>query len=350
MTTPDQTAPQSEFSYVQPEAAASDNLDAIARDTIAEIEAEFQADQAKQFADDDKPDKAEAEAEAEADPPDAPEAVAEEPAEEQDDPKLSRALERTVQRELKAKEAETRAETRLAELKAKEAEFTSLRGLKSTKDLMELASIDAAGVIKALGQDPDTFIRVALSQLLPPDRVPAELREFTKDVATKREIAALRRQIEEQNQARTYQEFLNSVQSGARRYVESVGDSTPTLAVVAKADPERVYREIMEEISRDAGARASQDPNGEPLPYAEAAKRVEERFAQYRALLLGPNGTTTATSQGTKKPAANSLPPQSKPPAKPLRAWEQKNDLEDRGLQDALREFHRMESAAKLKR
>lgn len=345
MTTPDQSAQQSEFAYTPPEAAESDNLDTIARDTIAEIEAEFQAEQAAQYTDN-KPDEVDPPAEPEGDAP-----VEEvEPVEEQDDPKLSRALERTVQRELKAKEAETRAETRLAELKVKEAEFTSLRGLKSTKELMEMASIDALGAIKALGQDPDTFIRIALAQALPPDRVPAELREFTKDVATKREIAALRRQIDEQNQARTYQEFLNSVQSGARKYVESVGDSTPTLAVVAKADPERVYREIMEEISRDAGARASQDPNGEPLPYAEAAKRVEERFAQYRALLLGPNGTSTATSQSTKKPAASALPPQSKPPAKPLRPWEQKNDLEDKGLQEALREFHRMESAAKLKR
>lgn len=347
MTTPDQTEPQSEFSYTAPESEPGDNLDAVARDTIAEIEAEFQAEDAKRYLDDDADAPPETEESAEEAP--APDAAEAKPEVEADDPKLSRALERTVQRELAAKEAEQRAETRLAELKVKEAEFASMRGLKSTKDLMEMASIDALGAIKALGQDPDTFIRIALAQALPPDRVPAELREFTKDVATKREIAALRRQIDEQNQARTYQEFLNSVQSGARKYVESVGDSTPTLAVVAKADPERVYREIMEEISKDAGARASQDPNGEPLTYTEAAKRVEERFVQYKALLLGPNGTTAATTQSTKKPT-NALPPQSKPPVKPLRPWEQKNDLEDQGLQEALREFHRMESAAKLKR
>lgn len=348
MTTPDQNAPQSEFTYTPPEATETENLNDIARDTIAEIEAEFQAEQAKQFAGgDDEADEAPEQ------PTDEPVVEADAPADpapEQDDPKLSRALERTVQRELAAKEAETRAETRLAELKAKEAEFTALRGLKSTKDLMEMASIDALGAIKALGQDPDTFIRIALAQALPPDRVPAELREFTKDVATKREIAALRRQIDEQNQARTYQEFLNSVQSGARKYVTSVGDSTPTLAVVAKADPERVYREIMEEISKDAGARASQDPNGEPLSYAEAAKRVEERFVQYKTLLMGPNGTTAATTQSTKKPTTNALPPQSKPPVKPLRPWEQKNDLEDKGLQEALREFHKIEAANRARR
>ena len=261
------------------------------------------------------------------------------------DPKIGRSLQRVVQRELAAKDAEARAAAKIAELKALQADLAGLSSLKSTKDLMEMAGIDPIGAIKAIGQDPDEFLKLAVAQQLG-DTAPDELKDFAKNSSTRREIAALKRKLAEQDRAKAAQEFFNSVQSGAREHVaKNVGDSTPTLAVIAKADPDRAVREIMEEITRDAQVRAASDPDGEPLAYAEAAARVEARMAQYRQYFApGPNSTNTATTQSKQKPESK-VPPQSKPPTKPIATWQKSDDIMEQGIQEAMREYHRSESA-----
>lgn len=344
---------ESEITYTPPEAGSEENLNDLAKSVIDEIQGEFDEANAPKWADPlgDGGDGADGEDPAQTSQSGEPseEQVGDETTEEPIDPKVARTFERVVQRELAAKESEAKAAARVAELDAKIKEFQGLAGLKSTKDLMEMADNDPVGVWKTLGKDPVAMTKLALAQQLG-DKAPQDLQDFAKNFARDREVKELRAQIARQEQSRAQQDYFNSVVNGAREYVsKSVGDSTPTLAAVAKANPERAHKEIMEEILRDAGTRGPQDPNGEPMTFQEAAKRVEERFSEWKGLLSVPNSTTTASTKSTQKPNVTA-PPQPKPPARPIRPWEQKNNLEEQGLQEAMREFHKMEAVAKAQR
>lgn len=277
----------------------------------------------------------------------APEDKPEEPEVDEIDPKLSRGVERLVARELAAKERETAAERKIAELKQLEASLAKYKDLKPTKDLAEMMDLDPYGALKSLGKDPDTVIKLALAQQLG-DNAPASLKEFAKEASTKREIAQLKAQLAAEAQSRAAQEYFNTIHSGARQYVTSVGDSTPTLALVAKADPDYARDEIMEEIVSEAKRQAATDPNGEPISYEEAAKRVEKRFARLAKLINVRNGTTPANKTGTKPRVA---PPNPKPAAKPLLPWQaQKTSVDELGIQEAIRAYEQAEAQRKMAR
>lgn len=266
------------------------------------------------------------------------------------DPKLARGIQRVVQRELAAKEREAAAEKKIAELKALQAELAQYKDLKSAKDLAEMADIDPLGMFKSLGKDPDTIIKLALAQQLG-DAAPDKLKEFAREASTKREIAQLKAQLAQEAQARAAQEYFNTILGGASEYVtKSVGDSKdlPTLALVAKADPTYVRDEIMEEIVTEAKRVAATDPNGEPLAYSEAAKRVETRLSKLAKLLNVQNSMNSAT-KNVMKPAGRT-PPSPKPPTKPLAPWKQTSNIEEQGLQEALRAYERAEAERKARR
>lgn len=327
-----------------PQEGDGPNLDALAADAIKDIEAEFNP--APEF--DDAPD-GETPVEGDAPPEVKAEVPTEDEADDDYDPKQMRMFERVAQRELAASEREKAAVAAEARVKALTDELKSLQGLKSTKELSDMFDLDPVGAFKALGKDPDVMIKLALGQTIPADKLPESLREFNKSYATQREIAQLRAQVAHQEQSRKAQEYVNTVTTGAREYLtKSVGDSTPTLAVVMKANPERALREIMEEISLDARTRAASDPNGEHLAFSEAAARVEKRMSEWKSMFEVKNGEQATTQ--AKKPTGQ-LPPQSKPPQKPLRPWEKRDDdLYESGIADAVREFHRAEAAAKVRR
>ena len=270
---------------------------------------------------------------------------------DEEDPKIARSVQRVLAREMAAREREQAAEKRIAELKAMEVEYSKYKDLKPTKDLAEQMALDPVGAIKALGHDPSLIVKLALAQELEAagEEVPAKLKEFTRDIAMKREVAQLRAQVQQQEQARAAQEYFNTVQNGAREYVQKVGAKTPTLAMAAKADPDYVRDEIMEEIVTEARKQAAQDPNGELISYEEAASRVEKRLARIAKLFSVQNGTTPATKNVTQP--NRTMPPAAKPAAKPRAPWmRQENSLEEQGLQEALRVYERAEAARKASR
>ena len=162
----------------------------------------------------------------------------------------------------------------------------------------------------------------------------------------------LQQVLEIREQSEKQAAYFNSVAVGARQYVTTAvaaatgTKSLPTLAAIAKTSPERAHRELMEEITADARHRAATDPDGEPLSYEEAAARVEARLSSLKALL-----SPVASPADTKQAPVGRTPPVTKPPARPLKPWEKTgDDLESQGLQEAMREFHRLESAAKIRR
>src|SRR5512139_3092741 len=264
-----------------------------------------------------------------------------------EDPKLARGIQRVVQRELAAKAEREAADRAIAEMKALKAELEQYRDLKSTKEIADLMDIDTVGALKAMGKDPDTIIKLALAQQLG-DNAPAALKEFAREANTKREIAALRNQLAAQEQEKRAAAYFNTVQTGAREYVNTLGDRTPTLASVAKADPDYVRDEIMEEIVAEARKQAATNPDGEPISYEEAAKRVEARLSRVAKLLKVQNSTNTAPKIASKP---GRTPPTTKPAAKPIVPWARRNDsIEEQGLAEAMRIFEMEEAKRKAYR
>lgn len=328
----------SSFSYELPNTSPDPGFDQEVKDVISEIAGSF----------DDAPDDAPADedqgdvlAPTEGQAPKAPV--------EEDDPKLERGVQRLVARELAAKERETAADAKIARLVELQKEVASLQGLKSAKEQAEAMAHDPVGVMKAWGHDPETIIRLALAQQLEAtgQPVPEKLREFTRDIVAKREVASLRREIAEQKQAAAGQAYFNTVSNGAREYVKSVGESTPTVARVARANPDRVHREIMEEIVRDSQVRAAQDPHSDPMSYEAAAKAVEARWVELTKLFSQETAVQNGKSaaQNATKPK-NATPPNTRPAAKPLAPWMKGSEktLEDLGIEEAMREFTRVEN------
>lgn len=276
---------------------------------------------------------------------------------EVEDPKLARGISRVVQRELAAKAEREAADRSIAEMKAMKAELEQYKGLKQSKDLAEMMGIDPLGAFKNLGHDPDTVIKLALAQQLG-DQAPDKLKEFAREAATKREIAALKAQLAQEAQNRRAQEYFNEVQMGADTYVaglskevkpgKKVGDSTPTLTTVAVADPAYVRDEIMEEIVNEAKKQAVRDPDGQPISYEEAAKRVEARWSKLAKIFAG-NVSSKNPGAALVKPNQKA-PPQTKPTPKPLMPWQRTNSLEEDGLREAMREYERQENARKVYR
>lgn len=275
-----------------------------------------------------------------------------------EDPKLARGVQRLVARELAAKQREDEADRKIAELKALQAEVSKYKDLRSAAELADMMDVDPLGAFKALGKNPEDMIKLALAQQLG-DEAPDKLKDFAREANTRREIAQLKAQLAAQNQARAAQEYFNTIQSGAREYAlgldkevkpgKKVGDGIPTLSLVAKADPDYARDEIMEEIVAEARRKAAEDPNGEPISYEEAAKRVEARLAKLAKLLQVQNGTTTPTKNG--KPATKVIPPTTKPATKPIAPWMRNPDsIEEQGLQEALRVYERVEAERKARR
>ena len=267
---------------------------------------------------------------------------------EVEDPKFSRGIQRVVQRELAATERLKAAEAAEARAQATIAEAKKYENLRPTAEIAAMMDLDPIGAFKAMGKDPDTMIKLALAQQLG-DSAPASLKEFAREATTKREIAQLRAQIAEQAQAQRANEYFNTIQLGAKQYVTSVGDSTPTLALVAKADPDYARDEIMEEIVSEAKRAAVTDPNGEPITYEEAAKRVETRLSKLAKLLSVQNSMNPA-NKNVKQPA-RVTPPATKSASKPLAPWARNSaSIEEQGLAEAMRVYEQAEAARKQRR
>jgi hypothetical protein len=211
-----------------------------------------------------------------------------------------------------------------------------------------------------LGVNPDELIRVALAQKLG-DKATPELRKAVTEATTDAKIAALEAQLHSMSQKEAQRAYFDQVNASAADFVRKLGDRSeaPTVSRVAKADGARVHAEIMDEILKDAQARAGREPNGALLTYEDALKRVETRWSAYSKLLSGvsqpaagapvtPASTTQSTaSTPTQKPVTQSPGTAIKSPDRPLPPWLQKQASEADGIKAAVQEFIRAESAQK---
>ncbi len=259
-----------------------------------------------------------------------------------------RGLGRLVEREVALRSRESALEARERALVDVEKRIKTLESRALPEDLAAKWEYEPEAAMRAMGLDPDMIVRQVIASKLGKD-APPEVQNTLESARVKKQIDELRHQLAEHQRMMAAQTFVAQVQSGAREFMGGEGlNATPTVATVAKTNPARVFQEIMEEISKDAAARAHAEPGGDVLPYAEAAKRVEARWSEFKAL-VSPGITTpapAATAKASTTPAetAREAPSKSsttKPPERPIAPWLQKTDLEEEGIRAAMVEFRK---------
>jgi antitoxin component of RelBE/YafQ-DinJ toxin-antitoxin module len=266
-------------------------------------------------------------------------------------PPVEAGLERLVGREVELRQREDRIKATESEMASMRAEIQALRAVQVPKDLVNELRTQPVSVFEKLGLNPDDVIRMALAQKLGP-KAPAELRQTIEQNQTRAQIEALERKVIAQSQEAAAKQYFDTVANGARQYVtQGTIKDAPTVSEVAKTAPDRVHREIMQEIISDAQVRSAREPNGDVLSYDEAAKRVEARWSEYRKLLTpaqiaaASQAPTTAPAKDTKTPPVpnKSTSTSIKAPDRPLAPWLQRVDVMEEGLRAGIDEFRRSE-------
>lgn len=264
-----------------------------------------------------------------------------------------RGLERLVEREVALRSREAEIAAREAKFAEMEQRLRELETKRVPDDWREKAEYAPEEVLKQMGLDPEMVVRQIIANRLGPD-APPEVKQTVESAQIKKQINELKRELAEHQQRAAAAAFVAQVEAGARQYVEKgIGENAPTVAAVAKANPMKVYREILEEIAQDANMKSARGLGGDVLSYDEAAKRVEARWSEFKTYFApaAPSGSqTTPTPASTPAPAANAqgankpTPPVTKPPDRPIAPWLQHRADEDEGIKAAVAEFIRLEN------
>lgn len=268
-----------------------------------------------------------------------------------------RGLERLVAREVELREREVKLARETSEIEALRARLRELEPRAMSPELLNKLKLSPADGLRALGLDPDEIIRTALAEKIG-DKATPEMRDLLEKTKLRREMEALRAQVQEAERQRAAQAYYSQVANGAQSFLskhEELSKHSPTVAHVAKTAPERAYNEIMEEITRDAASRARQEPNGDILSYEDAAKRVEARWSGLKKMLgaesvaaqlpVIPASTpgASAAPPETKQNVGKSTPATIKPPEKPLAPWLRTSKDEEDAIKSAIAEWNRAE-------
>lgn len=231
-----------------------------------------------------------------------------------------------------------------------EARVKELEARQVPADLVGALHNAPGATLRAMGLDPDNFVKLYLAEKMG-DKAPPALRDSIRTTAQDQKIARLEQELTNYQRTQQAQAYIARVEAGAREHVTKLGDSkdAPTVAKVAKANPDRVTREIMDEIRADAREKMGRDPNGQPLSYEEAARRVEARWADVALAVSGPGASTVAAATPVEKQEDKTKSNQPKPtptPKKPLAPWLAANqaDVESAGVREALAEYKRIEA------
>lgn len=274
------------------------------------------------------------------------------------EPAVDRGLERLVAREVELRERENKLSGSEREVEALRARLRELEPRAISQELLDKIKFSPQDGLRALGLDPDEVVRMALVEKLGDKANDPETRALLERSKIRKEMDALRAKVQEAEYKQAAQAYFAQVQHGAAEFtrnIEGASKNTPTVNYVAKSNPERVFQEIMEEITRDASIRAAREPNGDIMSYAEAAQRVEQRWAAMKSLFTGsltpeaPKPATPASIAAPKtiveaKPDVKNPPSTIKPPEKPLAPWLQRSQDSEEAIRAAIAEYKRSES------
>jgi hypothetical protein len=317
------------------------NIDAEA--AIKAIEAEWSPD--------DAPVEEAAAAPAEAPPP-----AAEPPAEEPPAPE-DRSLSRLVEREVEIRRREDAVKASEERVTALQQELESLReAAKSySGDFHEQLRLRPGEALKAAGHDPDHVVRLYLAEKLTSEGkpVPPELRTAIKEAEYEYKLRTQEHRLTEYQRQQEAAQWAYGIEMGARTYLtQEFSKHAPTLASVAKANPDYALRTLMDEIAADVHSRKGKDLSATVLTYEEAAKRAEQKLAAHRKLFVQdpPSaGTTAPPGAQATTPASKATVKSSSPTApKPLVAEKSltQKELEEQAIAAGIAEFRRSEKRA----
>ncbi len=280
-------------------------------------------------------------------------APAEAPVEEP--PPEDRSIARLVEREVAIRTREEAIGTKEKQLQSLEAELTDLREKSKSYqgDFQERLRLRPSDALRAAGHDPEHVVRLILAEKMVAEGKPVDpqLQRLLDKADYDHKYQELnRRQAEFQRQQEAAQ-FVAGIELGARTYInEGISKNAPTVAAVAKANPDAVFRAIMDEIAQDASSRAGKDISATVLTFEEAAIRAEKRFSALKSLFISdpPAASTAPTGAPTTKLSTPVEKKSSSPTApKPLVAKRTPtaDELLEEGIRAGVMEHRRLESA-----
>lgn len=328
---------------------AERSTDELAADVIAEIAEGWQPDP------EEGGDETESTAEEGAEPP----VTEDTPTEETD-----RGTERLVAREVAVRQAEESLKAREAKVAELEAQNEQLRSQVSAlpQDFVEQMRHQPFEALTAAGHDPEHTLRLLLAKQFEKDGkpVPQELRQAIREAEYDYKFTQQEKKLRQIEQQREAAAFVAKVESDAREYVsklEADSKDVPLVAGVAKKNPARVHSEILDEIAKHAREAAGKNPNAPLLPFADAARLVEKRWAEMAQLIGSPAASTApagalpekTSTQGTRSNVSATSKQKPVVAKQPLTKTPPKTqaELEKMAIDDAVQEYRRVESTRK---
>lgn len=253
---------------------------------------------------------------------------------------------RLVEREVAVTLKERELEEKMRQYGALEARLKEMEARVIPDNFKELWENKPEDAMKAMGLDPENVVRMVIANRLG-DKADPQIKRVIEESKIKKEINDLKAELSRRDQAAKAQAFVAKVENDARQYVEKgIGEHAPTVAAVAKANPTKVFREIMDEISKDAQDKMVRGVGGDVLSYDEAAKRVEARWAEFKTIFTPPAAPQPDPASMKTQPKiveAKKETTSIKSPDKPLAPWLRRNDVDMEGIKAGIAEFRRAE-------
>ena len=270
-----------------------------------------------------------------------------------------RSLARLVEREVALRGREEALSAKEKHLAGLEAELGELREKSQsyTGDFQQSLRLRPTEALRAAGHDPEHLVRLILAEKMVAEGKPVDpqLQRLLDRADYDYKYQELNRRQEEFQRQQAAQQFVAGIELGARTYISGeISKNAPTVAAVAKNNPDAVYRAIMDEIAQDAASRAGKDISATVLTYEEAALRVEKRFSYLKSLFVAPSEGASPPAASTPAPAGTtkqSTPVEKKGSSatapRPLVAKKHptSDELMEEGIRAGVLEHRRLESA-----
>jgi hypothetical protein len=196
----------------------------------------------------------------------------------------------------------------------------------SADQLKRVLLTDPAKLLTALNIPQSTVNQLLIAAQMG-DKAPPDLKARVEKAQWEARVMELEEKLQQKEVSERARGEADQVRAGASEYVtKGISKDCPTVAAVAKVDRASVEREIFDEIVKDAAARAHREPNGKPISFDEASRRVEKRYASMAKLLNSqsqPAPTAGGSTNAPKSGASNALKaatPQTAPSKQPAKA------------------------------
>lgn len=184
-------------------------------------------------------------------------------------------------------------------------------------------------LLEVLGIETPRVSQLLVAHLMG-DKATPELKALRERAQTDARTLALETELKQMKMAEAARAETEKVQRGAAEYVKKgLSKHCPTVAEVAKVNAARVQEEIFQEIANDAAKRARREPNGKPISFDEAARRVEKRWSEIAGAIKSRPTEETKTvdskndsksgAANAQKPATPSIAPSQLAPKATLR-------------------------------